>query len=470
MTRIKLFNSPSFWFVPVTLFVYANSFLGGFQFDDFEAILANPHLDRWHTFVGHLDHMVRPALYFTFFLDRMFFVESAWGYHFTNVGLHLLSGYLVYGIILRAGVEKREWIAFWTALLFLVHPLSTETVTYLSGRASGLMTCLYLVAFLLFLQATADSEGQRTRQARYAGAFLAFLLAVGSKETAVTFPLAILLWDVLIRRQPWPVFRHRFLTYHMPFWVLAVVGTLVVLWKHPQYAYLADFSLHLRPIRENILSQVHAVAYSILLFFAPWKQNFDHDLPIVHSLFQWTLILDVIVLSGFIAAAVLSFRRFPLAAFGIGWFFLQLLPTNSVIPRNDLLSERNVYLASIGLFMAVIVFGMGVSRWIGEERLTIFRLRTIVRTAGLAWVMALCVLTVQRNALYQDPVRLWSDTVHKSPHKARPHNNLGHAYALRGDWERAIEEFRAALTLNPDYPLAQENLRNAYLFHVGRSD
>jgi len=96
--------------------------------------------------------------------------------------------------------------------------------------------------------------------------------------------------------------------------------------------------------------------------------------------------------------------------------------------------------------------------------------RTGFRSIGLAWVLALCLLTVQRNALYQDPVLLWSDTVHKSPQKARPHNNLGHAYALQGDWTHAIEEFRVALTLKPDYWLAQENLQAAYLFQVGRHE
>jgi tetratricopeptide (TPR) repeat protein len=87
---------------------------------------------------------------------------------------------------------------------------------------------------------------------------------------------------------------------------------------------------------------------------------------------------------------------------------------------------------------------------------------------GLAAVLTLCVMTFQRNELYRDPVLLWSDTVQKSPRKARPHNNLGHAYELRDDWDHAIEEFRTAARLDPDYALAQKNLRDAYLHQVGR--
>jgi Tfp pilus assembly protein PilF len=87
---------------------------------------------------------------------------------------------------------------------------------------------------------------------------------------------------------------------------------------------------------------------------------------------------------------------------------------------------------------------------------------------ALALVVCLCVFTHQRNALYRDPVLLWSDSVEKSPQKARPHSNLGHGYLLRDDWDRAIEEFRIAAKLDPDYVLAQENLRKAYLHQVGR--
>jgi hypothetical protein len=469
---MKISNStdPSvFWLVAIPFMVYANSFLGDFQFDDFAAILENSHLARWETFIGHLDHMVRPVLYATFLFDRSLYGDSSWGYHVINVGLHLISGLLVYWIVLRARTDEVSSIAFWTAILFLIHPLATETVTYLSGRASGLMTCLYLLSFLFYLKGTEEGSREGKHRVWYAGALLVFLLAMASKETAVTFPLALLLWDVLVRRLHGRALRSVFLSYHLPFWMIVMVMA-VALWMHPRYTYLADFSLHIRPIWENVFSQVHAVAYALLLFIAPWKQSFDHDLPIVHSLFQWPLLLDLMVLGGVIVGTLVAVRRLPLVAFGIGWFFLQLLPTNSVIPRNDLLSERNVYLPSVGLFIAAVTVGLALFNWIFRETSSIQWVQKIFRPIGLAWVLALCLLTVQRNALYQDPVLLWSDTVQKSPQKARPHNNLGHSYALQGDWKHAIEEFRVALILKPDYFLAQENLRDAYLLHVGRHE
>ena len=468
MNLLKLSHSSLFWLVATPLLVYANSFLGAFQFDDVAAILENPHLAQWETFLGHLDHMVRPVLYATLFFDRFLYADSAWGYHGINVGLHLVSGILVYRIMLRARTDEVPSIAFWTALLFLIHPLATETVTYLSGRASGLMTCLYLLAFLLYLKSTEEGSRDGKNRVGYAAAILAFLLAMASKETAVTFPLALLLWDVLVRRLHGRALHSVFVSHHLPFWGVALVLAVVGLWIHPRYAYLADFSRHIRPMWDNVLSQVHALAYALFLFLAPWRQNFDHDLPIVDSVFQWPVLLDVMVLGGVILVALVAVRRLPLVAFGIGWFFLQLFPTNSVIPRNDLLSERNLYLPSVGLFIAAVTCGVAFLNWVLREPSSRAWVRTAVRALGMAWVLLLCLMTIQRNALYQDPVLLWSDTVQKSPQKARPHNNLGHSYAVHGEWKQAIDEFRVALILKPDYSLAQENLRDAYLLHVGR--
>jgi tetratricopeptide (TPR) repeat protein len=238
-------------------------------------------------------------------------------------------------------------------------------------------------------------------------------------------------------------------------------------WNHPRYTALAQFSLAIRPLWDNLLSELHAWAYALGLFFTPWNQNFDHDLPVFHSLTQWPLPLDLLLLSAAVAVGLLSWRRFPLMAFGIGWFFIQLLPT-SLIPRNDLLSERNLYLPSIGLFLALVSLG---SRFT-QKLMTISPLPAFARwgSAALAaiLVLALSLFTYQRNSLYEDRLSLWSDAVRKSPNKARPHNNLGYAYALQDDWDRAIDEFRTAARLDPDFMLAQQNLRDAYLHIIGR--
>lgn len=445
---------------------YANALHGAFQYDDLFTILINPHLDRWQIFVDHLDHMVRPVLYATFLIDRRLFGHSPTGYHVLNLLLHLGSGLLLYRILTRAVSEHTQAVPFWTALLFLIHPITTETVTYISGRASGLMAFFYLLAFFLYVKASERQNTDSRRRLYVSGAVASSLMSIGAKETAVTFPLVILLWDVLIARSRGPSLRAGMLSRHLPFWLVLL---LAAGWasSHPRYAALAHFSVTLRPLWDNALSEVHAVAYALVLFFCPWRQNFDHDLPEFHSLWQWPLPLDALLLLGVAAAGLAAGRRLPLLAFGIGWFFIQLLPV-SLIPRADLLSERNLYLASVGLFLAVVLLGSSLIRWALALRPDLQVGRVVGNGLAIILVLVLCLFTYQRNTMYGEPVALWSDTIGKSPNKARPHNNLGHAYALRGDWELAIEEFRAAAKLDPDSARARTNLRDAYLRQVGR--
>jgi Tetratricopeptide repeat. len=169
-----------------------------------------------------------------------------------------------------------------------------------------------------------------------------------------------------------------------------------------------------------------------------------------------------------VAAAIILARPLPLVSFGLAWFFIQMLPT-SVIPRNDILSERNLYLPAIGLLLAMVALGSHLIQWLQTiiwRRPAFVRIGTSVLATALIGV--LCLFTYQRNLLYQDRLLLWSDAVRKSPHKARPHNNLGYAYALHDDWDHAIDEFRTAARLDPDFIVAQQNLRDAYLRQVGR--
>lgn len=457
--------------LPVLLLLLAGltcvtAFSGDFHFDDRPTILANPHLDRWETFVGHLDHMVRPALYGTFLIDRRLFGSDPAGYHLLNLLLHLGSGALVYRILMQAVTEETRWVPAWTAVLFLIHPIQTETVTYISGRASGLMAFWYLLALFLYIKASEDTSGQVVRRRYRVGALLAFILSVASKEPAVTFPLALLLWDTTVRRLRGAELRATMVSDHLPFW-LTVLAAGVLAWQHPRYTDLAQFSLQIRPLWENALSELHAAGYALRLFINPGQLNFDHDLPLFHSLLEWPLPLELLLWGAVALAAFIARQRLPLFSFGVAWFVLQLLPTG-LIPRNDLLSERNLYLASFGVLLAATVSGTFLIHRLSTA-VTRPRLVHISAIAiGLAAVATLCAATVHRNALYRDPVLLWSDTVEKSPDKARPHNNLGYALARRGEWDLAIDEFRSAVRLDPEYALARQNLRDAYLHRVDR--
>jgi tetratricopeptide (TPR) repeat protein len=452
--------------VTAVVVVQCSAFGGAFQYDDFFAILINPHLEGWQAFVQHLGHMVRPVLHATFLLDRALYGNNPAGYHVLNLVLHVASTLIVYRVLALAVTESDRSVPFWTALVFFIHPLTTETITYISGRASGLMAFLYLSAFFLYIKASKEEDHAPVRRLYLAGAVVSYLLSFGAKETAMTFPFVLVLWDVLLSRRKAVSLRRSFFIYHVPFW-LVLCAVALWAWRHPRYIDLAQFSLTLRPLWNNILSEVHAVAYAVLLFFIPWKQNFDHDLPEFNSPFEWPLPLDLALLAGLVVGAIIAARRLPLASFGVGWFLVLLLPT-SLIPRADLLSERNLYPAFVGLALVTVVLASRFVKWlmrfVPHPRLV----RFAATSGAIGLILVLCLCTYQRNLVYQDEISLWSDTIQKSPNKARAHNNLGHAYAMQGNWEMATEKFRMAARLDPDYALAQKNLREAYLHLVER--
>jgi len=452
--------------IAAALAAHANTFVGNFQFDDFSAVLENPHLERWQTFIGHLDHMVRPVFYATFLMDRALYGENPVGYHLLNLLLHLGSGLLVYRIFTGAVTEGTLGLPIWASLLFLIHPVQTEAVTYISGRASGLMSFFYLMALFFYIKASEAQDVPKTYRLYLTGATVSFIPSLGSKETAMTFPLAVMLWDTVIYRLRGAALRAAVLSRHLVFWTVLLLAAGWAL-SHPRYSFLVQVSVHLRPVWENVLSEVHVMVYALMLFFRPWMQNFDHDLPVFHSLIQWPLPLDVSILGGMAVAAMFTLRRLPLLSFGILWFFIQLLPT-TLVPRVDLFSERNLYLASIGPVLTTVVLASCLMQWFTTALPNARTVRFGGYSVALAVVFLLGFLTHQRNLVYRDQVSFWSDTVRKSPNKARRHNNLGHAHALEGEWDEAIEEFRAAARLDPNNALAHKNLRDAYLHRVGR--
>ena len=444
--------------IVLVLCVYANALGGVFQLDD-GAILADSRLDSFANYVAHLVGMIRPAVRLTFLIDRAVWRSQPAGYHLFNLLFHLGSGALVFAIVrhlARAETNsiRATTIAFWTALLFLIHPLGTETVTYVSGRPSGMMAFFYLAALHAY------------QRAKTATAITCLAMALLSKEIALTFPLALLLVEWTAHQQSgaelWSAAKRR----HLPFWGVTA-GFLIVALLTPRYVHLFTVSRSIRPLLANIAAQIQVVAYAIGLFVQPGRISIDHDVGsgVVST---WPLLGATVLLGAMLSAALALKRTHPMAAFGMLWFFLQLLPTNSVLPRYDLLSERNLYLAMPGLLLAIVVLWIAVLDALRGGSRFAARAGVIgLRWAAVAIAAALALSTINRNAVYSTSIGLWTDAAIKAPAKARPHINLGYAYYADGHFDRAIVEFRRALILDRGNPRAQMDLLAAWRAREG---
>jgi len=405
----------------IALVAYLPSLLGPFNFDDYNVIVDYPTVQSWSTFFDRAGGGVRAVLKASYVLNWT--IDPApFGFHVAKIALHAANTALLYFIGRRLIPDNVRNYSLLPALLFALHPMQTEAVTYISGRSSSLMATFYLASILMYL-----------RDAHWGWSCLLFVLALATRETAVTLPAALLLIE-FCRRTEWRTILRR----QAPHWALLAAGGAVVL-LNQRYWDLLAYGFVERSLHDNLLTQIGAVSYLIWHFITLSNLNIDPALP---TITEWTpaLALQAVLLVALLAIGVFNLRRRPWLAFGILWFFLQLAPTNSLVPRLDAANDRQVYLACWGLFFAL-------STLIAWPRLV-----------AIALCVVLAAASIVRQADYFDEITLWETSVRSSPWNARAHNNLGYAYYEAGRKDDARREYRAALFWDPSFEKARGNL------------
>lgn len=400
----------------IAVLAYLPSLAGVFQFDDYNVIVNNPTVHSWGALLE--GGGVRPLLKASYTLNW----TLGFGFGFFNVAVHAVNAALLFLIGERLFGDRRA--ALIAALLFALHPAATEAVTYISGRSFSLMATFYLGALLLYLQ------GYRFLSVLF------FFLAVATRETALTLPAALLLCEVC--RGTWPGWRE-VLRRQWAHWTLLLAGVVFVL-VNPRYFELVAYGFGERSLGDNLLTQVGGVSYLILRLVSLHGYNIDPALP---TLTEWTpeLAFQGFLLISLFVLGLINLPQRPWITFGILWFFLQLAPTNSIVPRLDVANDRQLYLASWGLFLALCV-----------------HLRDLPRGAFAALAIAFLVACVMRQLDYRSEIALWESSVALAPWNARGHNNLGYAYQMAGRFEEARREYQTALLLSPAHAKARLNL------------
>jgi tetratricopeptide (TPR) repeat protein len=180
--------------------------------------------------------------------------------------------------------------------------------------------------------------------------------------------------------------------------------------------------------------------YVRLLFF-PFGQNLDYDIPLSESLFEGYTFLCALCIAVLFFGGIKLTSHYPLLGFGILWFFLALSITSSIVPLQDWIFEHRLYLPMVGF---ALVLCTGLFYLIKNPRIAVLCLT--------GFILILSFLTYQRNAIWTDSVKLWEDTVRKSPQKARPYIQLGKAYRWRREYDKAEKYYLRALELLPDHP------------------
>ncbi|MBI2982134.1 MAG: tetratricopeptide repeat protein [Deltaproteobacteria bacterium] len=340
------------------------------------------------------------------------------------------------------------WIALFTVLLFIAHPIQTQAVTYIVQRYASLATLFYLLSVVCYLKWRLGA-----RFFWYAIALLATILGMKTKEFVFTLPFMILLVEAVF-------FTKRRWVFLLPF----MLTLLIIPFSRFDTAGERElFSSGIPEISPSayLFTQFRVIVTYLRLLLLPVQQNLDYDYPIFHSLFAPPVLGSFLLLLSLFVLGIKLIRPMDpmgLVGFGTLWFFLTLSAESSIIPIEDLIFEHRVYLPSVGIFLSFCAaWRLGVARIKSSPRRKIFGLLSM----GII-ILPLSMATYQRNRIWKDELTLWQDVVRKAPYKARGYNNLGNAYDAKGRPEEAIREYQAALQLKPDYADAHNNLGLAY--------
>lgn len=438
------------WLALAITLAYANALGGPFQFDDYKVIANYAGVHSWTDWAASLG--IRPLLKASYTLDW----TLGWGttgFHITNLLIHLLASWLVYLLTRHfIGCHERlrglSALPLFVALLFALHPAHTEAVTYISGRSASLMTLFYLGGLLAYTHGRLHASALHLHLLTP----LCFLAALLCKETAITFPFALLLWERYALNDRAQNFKAQWTS-----WALLLAALLLFLFSTVYQTHMAR-SAHFNTLCGNLATQANGMLWLLQQWALPLWLNIDPDLPLYRHLFDAPSAL-LVTLALIVAAWWLRKLR-PWWSFALAWTVLQLLPLYVLLPRIDIANERQLYLVGWPLALALCI---ELFRQMKADH---------ARIAMLTLLLAAALLTAQRNLDYRSEIALWQSTAQQSPNKARVHNNLGYAWLLAGNKEEARRKFEHALQLDPQHVEAAGNLRRVAIItpRVGPSE
>jgi len=449
------------------IIIYSNSFNCSFQLDDFRNIVNNnkihdiSNVKAWYGFSPN-----RPVSVFTLVLNYHFNKLEVWGYHLVNLFIHLVNTCLVWWLTLlifsspalkdSSLVRHKKVLALITALLFVSHPLATQTVTYIVQRMASMAAMFYLLSLALYAKARLTDKRMISLILLYSGSVISFLLAMFSKENAFTLPFAILLFEIFFLRTK--KFSVNFKDYRVILLIAAFLCLMIIfLFKfsfnifrpitapgHPEYA--------LTPLN-YLLTQFSVIVKYIQLLFFPVNLNLDYDFPVSYKFFTITTLGSFLILASLIVLAVYLFNKQRIISFGIFWFFLTLSVESSIIPISDVIFEHRTYLPSFGFF--IILSSLTGILYLNKHKTLAICIWTII-------AVSYSIMTYERNKAWRDEITMWNDIVEKSPGKARAIMSRGNAYMKLEQWNNAKDDFTKALIIDPKLVLALTNRGYTY--------
>lgn len=466
---------PPFLIVLAALLAYSNSFSGVFLFDDLAHISYNRQVREgrpaWDTLVSTNRPVVAVSIAANYAAGGL----DVRGYHAFNLVVHILAGLTLFGVVARTCSSERvdprliragPWLALTVALIWVVHPLQTQSVTYVIQRGESMMGLFYLLTLYCVIRGAGSARSLWW----YTGAVASCALGMGCKAVMATAPVVVFLYDVVfLSRSPAQALRRRWLLYlalASTWGVLVVTGVVSrVLSTTSEPTKMIGFGFGGITPLEYALTQPGVIVHYLRLALWPDPLCFDYGWPVAST--ARVIIPPLVFVLLLLGVTLWGFIRRPWLGFVGAWFFLILAPTSSIVPIADILVEHRMYLSLASVILLMVLGADYVCRALlnGNERTR--HLASALRVISVILITAVLIgATWRRNEVYSSRRAVWRDVVSTRPGNARAHLNLGVATE---DFEEALRAFGDALRIKPDSAEALYNMGKRYAA-AGRSD
>jgi len=428
--------------------VYANSLGGEFIWDDLSFIRDNAFLKDWsnvphiftETATTSMDvgggsvryNLYRPLQWLTFMADYSVWKLNPLGYHLTNIFLHISAALILFWFI--ALLFRSRMLSFLTALFFVIHPVHTEAVAYISGRADPLGLIFMLSSFGFYIKYTNDKK-----RSFFIFAVISFVLAILSRESSFILPLLLLLYHFIFKKK---IRLNLFLT------LAGITAGYTAFRMMMINVLLAGRTIPHGTFLERLPGAFAAIASYFRLLMIPFDLHMEYGNPV----FSFT---GPVVLTG-MAIAVLSLvwaflkRGDRLILFSFSWFYITLLPSLNLYPVGAYMAEHWLYLPSIGAFLLLV--GL-------LKRLTKKRLKGPI---VISLIIFYSFLTIHQNSYWKELIPFYERTLKYSPDSARLYTNLGVAYSDKGRHKEAMDAFKRAQKIEPKLLEIHYNMGTVY--------
>jgi tetratricopeptide (TPR) repeat protein len=392
--------------------------------------------------------LYHPLVLLSYAIEFRLFGLYASAYHTTNLYLHVFNTLLVLWLFFK--LTRSAGVSFITAVLFAVHPLHVESVAWISERKDVLYSFFFLGSLISYCY-----YRERHRNMYFVVMAALFVLSLLSKPMAVTLPLVLILFDYMYDER----FERKKLAEKIPLLLISILFSYLTAYGH--YTVQKKSVFDLLSLSQNFLAANYNLLFYLYKACAPLKLFCLYPSPIVPgTLVTPGLVYAPIILSLIAAAVIYSLKYTKKVAYGAVFFIVTILPVSNFLPVGlGIPADRYTYIPLIGIFY---IAGEGFVR-LYRNALPARLARAVLFSLLCLMIGLLSLLTWRQCHVWKDGITLHNDVLQKYEQSAIAHNNRGHAYCVKGDYDRSIPDFNRAIELDPGYVSAYVNRGNAFL-------